>query len=123
MLPHVSAALPIANWLPPKTSKYSGDSALFGGSEFGGFNAQRFARNIDHAHARERLDVGRDGVFPSVAFKSIVLLRANLLALKVGVRPPFLAGSVEVNRFREELIAIMTQRLKVDFPNFDRPKS
>src|SRR5277367_3225530 len=62
-------------------------------------------------------------VFPWIGLISVILSRLDMLPLEFAIRPPLFAGAISPRGFREQLIAIVTQRCNVYAADLDRPKT
>jgi hypothetical protein len=63
-----------------------------------------------------------DWLFPSIGFVAHFLFGLDMFALKLFVRPPWDALSMEIDSFGKELIAIAFEGVEIDPPGFQRPE-
>jgi hypothetical protein len=111
------------SWSPSERCHDGCDTALVSGAD--ALLLETESLDSDRADGRlgQWTQMLRDRLFPRVAFVARGLLRLDLFALKVSVRPPRHVGPVQHDGFGKQLVAIPAQTIDVDFSTADRPEA
>ncbi len=98
---------------PPHSFEGGSNAALVSRSNSRGLDVQRFARHLADRDPGLSIHVVLDAFFLDIGLVPGCLLRHDVLALKLFIWPPWLAGSVPEGRLSEELISVLLERFNL----------
>ena len=84
---------------------------------------QRADEHLQQAHPGFADEVIADDRFPRIAFIAGGLFGHGVFKLELAIRPPCATRAIEVNRFGEQLVAILSEAIDVDRSAFEWPET